>query len=263
MAAGLLIQGSYQYVASAKASNQYTLKQPFEWARSGAAPDHTLKINWLYELPFGQGKKWGGNVGRGLNMLVGGWSWDGGFRMQSGNVLDFGNVKLNGFTDADLKDMYQLRFATDAAGKQRVYMLPQDVIDNTIKAYSVSATSADGYSLGAPTGRYFSPISGPDCIQAYTGSCTGGKPLHHYVTGPMFFRADMSITKRIDITKRIRSDLRVEALNVFDNTNFFGSTMASPYTSTSNYEVTSAYRDSSNTQDPGGRLIQLSWRVSW
>jgi hypothetical protein len=27
--------------------------------------------------------------------------------------------------------------------------------------------------------------------------------------------------------------------------------------------VSSAYRDSSNTQDPGGRLMQLSFRVSF
>ena len=154
MSAGLLISGSYQYVISANASNQYTLKQPFEWARSGASPYHTLKVNWLDQLPFGQGKKWGGSVGRGLNMLVGGWSWDGSLRTQTGNILDFGNVKLNGFTDADLKSFYKLRFATDSAGKTRVYMLPQDVIDNTIKADPVSATSASGYgSLGAPEGR--------------------------------------------------------------------------------------------------------------
>ena len=44
-------------------------------------------------------------------------------------------------------------------------MLPQDVIDNTVKAFNVSATSPTGYGpLGPPTGRYFAPANGPDCI---------------------------------------------------------------------------------------------------
>ena len=59
--------------------------------------------------------------------------------------------------------MFKLRF--DDASKI-VWMLPQDVIDETIKAYSVSATSATGYgTAGAPSGRYFGPANGPDCIE--------------------------------------------------------------------------------------------------
>jgi hypothetical protein len=49
---------------------------------------------------------------------------------------------------------------------------------------------------------------------------------------------------------------------VFNNIDYFG-TVAMGGTSTSSYEVTSAYRDSSNTQDPGGRIMQLSFRVTF
>jgi hypothetical protein len=139
-------------------------------------------------------------------------------------------------------------------------MLPQDIIDNTIKANSTSATSPTGYgTLGPPSGRYIAPINSGGCINEYTGSC--GLPKFHYVFGPSFVRFDMSLGKRVDITKRIFAELRVEVLNVFDNVNFFGTTGTG--TTQSSYEVTSAYRDTSNTQDPGGRLLQLSWRVSW
>ena len=69
-----------------------------------------------------------------------------------------------------------------ASGKQLLFILPQDIIDNTIKAFSTSATSATGYgSLGPPSGRYFAPANGPDCIQVVTGDCA---PRDHYVTGP-------------------------------------------------------------------------------
>ena len=268
LSGGLLVQGSYQYVINSFTYNAYTVRLPNEYVTT-STPKHTVKVNWLYELPFGQGKKWGGGVGRLANGLIGGWSWDGNLRIQSGNILDFGNVRLVGMTDQDLQDMFQLRFSTAADGTTRVNMLPDDVVQNTIKAFSVSATSATGYSaLGAPTGRYFAPVSGlsdanpTGCINAYSGFCTGGHPLHHYVTGPAFFRADMSIAKRIDLTKRVWSDIRFDILNVFNNVDFFGTTSIGG-TTTSSYEVSSAYRDSSNTQDPGGRLLQLSLRISF
>jgi hypothetical protein len=216
----------------------------------------------VYELPFGQGKKWGGGASRALNMLIGGWSLDGNMRLQSGNKLDFGNMRLVGMTDQELQDAFNLRFATDSAGKTHVYMLPQDIIDNTILAFSTSATSATGYSsAGVPTGRYFAPASGPDCVNGYTGQCSGDKPLHHYVRGPKFFRTDLSLAKRVDLTKRVWTDFRFDALNVFNTIDFFGTTGTG--TTTSSYEVTSAYRDRDNTQDPGGRLLQVSMRISF
>ena len=49
-------------------------------------------------------------------------------------------------------------------------MLPQDIVDNTVKAFNVSPTSATGYSdLGAPSGRYLAPANGPDCIEIAQG----------------------------------------------------------------------------------------------
>jgi hypothetical protein len=80
---------------------------------------------------------------------------------------------------------------------------PQDVIDNTLKAFSVSATSRDGHSeLGAPQGRYFAPANGPDCIETINnnyGNC-GSRTI--VATGPMFKNVDLSITKLIPIKGR-------------------------------------------------------------
>ena len=87
--------------------------------------------------------------------------------LQSGRLIDLGNVRVIGMSADDVQGMFKLRF--DDAGK-KVWMLPQDVIDNTIRAFSVSATSASGYGTGgAPTGRYFAPANGPDCIEIDNG----------------------------------------------------------------------------------------------
>mgnify|MGYP003352843220 CR=1 FL=1 len=93
--------------------------------------------------------------------IFGGWQISLNSRFQSGRLVDFGNIRMVGFTAADLKDMYKLRHDT-SSGVDRVYMLPDAIIQESIKAFSVSATTTTGYgSLGAPSGQYFAPANGP------------------------------------------------------------------------------------------------------
>jgi hypothetical protein len=271
MSAGLLLQGSYQYIIRAESSSYFTVRTGPEMVRQ-ASPVHALKLNWSYELPFGQGKKWGGGASRALNAVIGGWSFDGTGRIQSGNILDYGNVRLVGWTDKQLQDNIKVYKIPDATNPKitRVYMLPQDFINNTILAYQISATSATGYSGATPTGAYFAPISSdPACLQVYRGACGNGgvitpsaTPTHRYVNGPMFVRFDLGLTKRFDLTRKVNGELRLEALNAFDAINFSGTTSYGGSAVTA-YAITSSYRDQSNTQDPGGRLLQFSWRINF
>jgi hypothetical protein len=71
----------------------------------------------------------------------------------------------------------------------------------------------------------------------------------------------MSMVKRIRFTETKNLELRGEFLNVFNNINFYGTTCAS--TSASCGVITSDYVDASNTQDPGGRLIQIVLRINF
>jgi hypothetical protein len=138
-------------------------------------------------------------------------------------------------------------------------MLPQDIIVNTIKAFSTSATSATGYgALGAPTGRYFAPANGPDCIQAFTGDCA---PHNTYVNGPLFSRFDFSFRKQFGLGGKRTADIEFDLLNAFNAINF--TPVAQTGSGATIDQVTSAYQDLSNTFDPGGRLGQIVWRVSW
>ena len=68
-------------------------------------------------------------------------------------------------------------------------MLPQDIIENTIRAFNVQATSATGYgTLGAPTGRYIAPANGPDCIESIAGGLGRVRHASLVITGPMYSR---------------------------------------------------------------------------
>ncbi len=84
----------------------------------------------------------------------------------------------------------------NATAATALYLLPQDIIENTVRAFNVSATTANGYSsLGAPTGRYLAPANGPDCIEIAVGSGECGTRTL-VLTGPMYSRVDLSAVKR-------------------------------------------------------------------
>ena len=87
-----------------------------------------------------------------VDRIIGNWSFQGVARLQSGRMLDFGNVRLVGMTANDLRNSFQIRKVTDPANQYRtlVYMLPQDIIDNTIKAYSVNATGLHRWRADGP-----------------------------------------------------------------------------------------------------------------
>jgi hypothetical protein len=256
---GLQVQANYQF-AKAFGSQRVSFRAPRVNALDDNTLQHAFKVNWGYELPFGRGKALLGGVGGWLDRVVGGWEFYGSGRVQSGQLFDFGNTRLVGMTMKELREAFKLRF-DDSKGI--AYILPQDIIDNTIRAFNVSATSATGYSdRGAPTGRYLAPANGPNCIQAFSGQCA---PQNLFVTGPKFLRFDLSLKKQIRISERYNFEMRAEFLNAFNNINFFNpSTTATTTFSNANFmQVTEAYRDPSNTNDPGGRLVQIVARFNF
>jgi len=121
-----------------------------------------------------------------------------------------------------------------------------------VKAFSVSATSADGYSdLGPPEGKYLAPENGPDCI-AITPNFGECGQTQLTLTGPTLFRFDLSAVKRVPIKGRVNFEFRAEFLNAFNSPQFtpiFGAT-----DDPDDYRVTGA---------GGAREIQLVWRINW
>jgi hypothetical protein len=235
-------------------AEHFTLRRDLQYRRDAGDPGditHVFKTDFVYELPFGRGRKWGSNANGFVQRLIAEWSIGATGRVQSGRLVDLGNVRLVGMTVGDVEKMFQLRF--DDAGR-KVWMIPQDVIDNTILAHSTSPTTLSGYSGAAPSGRYFAPANGPDCIEVAGGygDCGTGDLV---VTGPLFQQYDMSLAKRVQVVGRTNAEFRIEALNVFNHANFapvggIGNTL-------SNYEVTGV--TGTNTS----RTVQLVVRFNW
>jgi hypothetical protein len=221
---------------------------------------HAIKTQWDWTLPVGRGHRFGPHLNPVLEAIAGGWSLVGVGRVQA-RVVNFGNVRLVGMSHKDLQRMYRFDIRVDpATGLPTVFMLPDDVILNTRRAFSVSSTTADGYSasLGAPEGRYIAPANRADCIQMRAGDCA---PRAVLVRAPWFTRFDIGVMKRFPIQGRVNLEIRLDLLNALDNINF--TAVANPGTGATIFQTTSAYTDASNTYDPGGRLGQLMFRINW
>ena len=171
---------------------------------------------------------------------------------------------VNGYkvTDPAVKD-------ANGAPMTRIYMFPQDVIQNSILAlYTASATSATGFSGAVPTGRYIAPASGPDCVQYLSGMCPGTAETR-ILQGPMYWKVDMSFVKRFQLPKRMIVEARMDIFNVLDTINFNAIGPSGPTNTTgmgssmSNWQVTSAASDVNASQDPGGRITQFGLRFTW
>jgi len=77
-------------LAEATVQNPYDLHQ--EWSRSSIDLRQIFQLAYVYELPFGHGKHWGGSWNPVANMILGGWSADGITRAQTGAPL---NPRIN------------------------------------------------------------------------------------------------------------------------------------------------------------------------
>jgi hypothetical protein len=193
---------------------------------------------------------------------VAGWQFNGAARMQA-RAASFGNVRLVGMTKEEAQKLYKFEIRPDPqTGLSNVFTMPDDVILNTRRAFSVSTTSATGYSdLGVPTGRYFAPANSADCIQLKAGDCA---PAALVLISPWFYRVDIGVTKRIVLGGSKSIEFRADVLNLFDNVNFtVTDNSRTPGTGAGIFQTTEAYRDLDNTYDPGGRLGQIALRFNW
>jgi Carboxypeptidase regulatory-like domain/TonB dependent receptor len=269
MADGLLLQGSYTW--SKSQSLGYSSSSVLAWQPrtlrdlsldKTAAPfdiRHAFKMNYIYELPFGRGKKWLDGIHGFLDGFVGGWELHGTARIQSGSPVNLGNVQLVGMTRDELQDAVEIRKDPN----KTIFWLPQDIIDNTIRAFNVTNT---GFALGTPTGRYISPANSNGCIQAFSGQCGFA---HLVIYGPRFVRYDMSVVKKVRFTENTNLEMRAEFLNLPNAINFMIGSAANDVNTVTNFgsqafgQTTQAYQDLSTTNDPGGRLIQLVVRFNF
>jgi hypothetical protein len=275
---GLLVDGSYTFAKSLSnmfANSSSVFSQPttlrdLDYDKGPSPFDlrQAFKINGIYELPIGTGRRWMNWQVPVVSKLLEGWQIGGVARIQSGTPLritgsrtTFNNnidgkdngVVLHNLTTAQLQAMMQIR--KDPSGI--VYYLPQSLINNSLAAFEVA---------GAPTLDPNAPYIGPPTTPGELGA-------RIFLYGPWQKKIDFNILKKTRITERVNMEFRAQFLNAFNYQNFFAGTVNSTNSpiladggiATQFGQTRSAYRDVtvSGTNDPGGRLIEFQVRLNF
>jgi hypothetical protein len=278
LSSGLLVQANYSFSKSLTDISEVSavVFQPRQTLRApgldkGLSPfdiTHVFKANWIYELPFGPGKRWGSNLSA-VNKAIGGWEFHGIARFQTGApvVLSSGRLTFNanlttlgldngvilkGITRQQLQSMLKVRKTPTG----QVFYFPEQLI--------------------GPDGR-----ANPEFLDSPTTPGQLGSII--WLHGPDFQRWDLSLVKKTFISETMNVEFRTEFLNAFNHQNFyFGRSAASGNGGTRGFlgagstngehasinsgtfgRIFNAYQDTSTTNDPGGRLIQFVIRFNF
>jgi len=173
------------------AQNPFDL--PAERGLSSFDQTHKFTGNWIYDLPFGDGRRF---VTKGaMSHVLGGWQWSGDFTIGSGFY----------FTPRVLGALADI--SRGVSGSLRA---------NVVAGQSIglsNPTSAEWFNTAA----FCAPASCPGA----TGSPYGDAG-RNIIEGPAQFTFDMSINKTITIRETRSLELRVQGNNIF-NTPYFSS----------------------------------------
>ena len=280
LATGLLFQGSY--VWSHSISNQQsqgnggsftTLRDPgYDKSSSPFDIRQAVKMNWVYELPFGPRRRFLSGVSNSVaKKFLEGWQLASVTRLQTGSPIRLtggratlnqneSGVILHNINAKQLQDLMAIRKVTlpataNSAAIGAVYYLPQALIDNTNAAFEVNGKTLANLDRNAP---YIGPADQ-----------VGQLGERVFLYGPGQQKWDFSLLKKTNIGEKTNIEFRMQALNAFNRTNFLlfapgnGISTALGVNNTGFGQTTGAYRDLSNTNDPGGRILEFSLRLNF
>ena len=221
-------------------------------------PAHRVRWNGIYDLPFGRGKHFGGNISKGWDYLVGGWQlaalgdWRGGLWSSINPAL---------FMTADPSLSPDQRLEMNINGRTqrlwfRGYFDPTTATNVTGGGGNLEAlVPADpSQRIAKPLGPNFDnliPVTLADGTTFDADISTVVNPnAKAFYKGPAFFNSDISIYKNFAITESMRVRFSADFFNVFNHPNDLA-----PDTRTGLQDL------SRQLNDP--RIIQFSLRFDW
>jgi hypothetical protein len=219
---GLSAQANYTFskVLSDAAGDTQERFEPFqdinnaklEKSRAPFNQTHVFKANYIYELPFGAGKRF--DMGRTLNRVLGGFSTSGLLTWSSGSPFSFfsgratfnrpsrsvNNTAVSSLTAGQINSILGLRFDGNGA-----YFV------------SKSAVNPDDGTGVAPDG---SPAFTGQAFSNPTAGNVGTLSKNQF-DGPSWFAFDAGVQKVTHVTEKLSVELRAEAINVLNHPTFF------------------------------------------
>jgi len=201
--AGWNIQASYTYQkswADSPGTNAYDSNYYFEYDRSagtgnsGFFPNRQLTLAQTYDLPIGKGRRWGSNLNRVGDAILGGWELSG--------ITTY----YSGFPFSPYISTYGSNLKPNEGPTNRPDL-------GSGNPYAGAAGNRSQWFVGCPD---------QDCTSGaflYPASGTFGNYPINSLYGPHFIQQDLSAFKTFKFTERWSFTLRTDARNVFNHTN--------------------------------------------
>ncbi|MBI1750383.1 MAG: TonB-dependent receptor [Acidobacteria bacterium] len=184
-------------------------------ARSDFDNKHVITTNWLYDLPFGKGQRWGSSVPAFLNQIIGDWELTGIFFYQSGEPFTI---------NSGVRTVHNT--------KQSRAEIRGPMIQPQLQPPPSTATTVRGpvvWNVGAlinvPTDPNYNcrnvlqggnPTSTFFCIPAPGQSGSG----RNIAQGPHIWNFDFGVRKKFALTERVKLNFYADFFNILNHANF-------------------------------------------
>ncbi|MGH9842370.1 MAG: hypothetical protein ACREEM_26785 [Blastocatellia bacterium] len=224
--------------------------------RSTEIPPHRIRYNAIVDLPFGRGKKLGGNVPGFINQVIGGWQvaaigdWRSGLRMSAASGLyQFGDLRINAderpeMTIFGLRQRLWFRgdfnpaSATNLSGGNLTALIPLD------RSQRVARPLGPNFNNQIPLTLANGTVRNTLIVELYNYS-----PRANFL-GPGAWNADVSLFKNFKFLEQGNVRFTADFFNLFNHPND-----VAPNTTTGLQNL--------GVQANGPRTIQLSLRIEW
>jgi hypothetical protein len=232
---GLQFQADYTFskaltdAPDAQGNNQSTLEnfrtfrdKSLDYRRSNDDQAHRFVANGLYDLPFGNGRRWLSGNGSVVNQIVGGWS-TGGIVVWSTRPPFFitsGRTTFNAWgagTEGNNLPAQLVGITFDEFKKNvGVFRTPGGVFWFNPALLDVTTSPT--------TGRVLTSTLKPGLLGAPAPGTFGNFPMNSIDSG-RFFNVDMSLIKRFPIRETVSFEIKTTFINMLNNANWtYGNT---------------------------------------
>jgi hypothetical protein len=176
--------------------NFYNLKA--DWSVDGTDIPESLVLNYVYELPIGRGKQFGGGMNGAVDAVVGGWQVTGITSVQSGFPLSIGpnGNSASVYGGNQHADLTGASFKTGTCGKGTTTN-PSIPVGSKFCFFNPEAFKAPAsYTFGSAP-RYFSNLRAPGYVNQ-----------------------DLTLAKWFNLGEKFRLQFAVQMFNTFNHPNF-------------------------------------------
>jgi hypothetical protein len=240
--AGYTLQGNYTYQVvqgdgyGGNETYTFLYDRPLGYGNNPNMAHNQVVLAQNYDIPFGRGRKFGANVNRAVDFVLGGWNISG--------ITTF----YSGFPFQPSIDNYGPGVAVPYTGPNNRPNVGSGSIypSNQSRALWFNGCPIVNGAVNCSSGPYVWP----------SANTFGNYPINTLI-GPKFINQDFSIMKQFAFTERLKFTLRMDSTNFFNHTNL-GGPNADVQSGSAGQITSTAFGGNYNM-----RQLQFSGTVAW